>query len=118
MKTILIILTIGITLFTACAKKPTPTKEASNKTELTIEMFKPFLDGKHNINDVQRAFPNPDFFNAGGAFIWATYNLKDGTTLTVGEHYKAEATLKDSDGKVIKTFPFATWAETEKIKKK
>ena len=79
---------------------------------LTIEMFKPYLTKQHSVNDVMRAFPEPYFFNAGGAFIWATYKLSDGTILTVGEHGAASALLKNAEGQVVQRFPFGSEAET------
>lgn len=79
---------------------------------LVLEMFEPYLNERHNINDVMRRFPNPTFFNAGGAFVWATYRLSDGRTLTVGEHVEGNATLKSRSGDVIKRYKFGTCAKT------
>jgi len=77
--------------------------------ELTLDMFLPYLNQQHNINDVQRAFPNPDMFNAGGAFVWMTYKLSDGTSLEVGEHAgHASAKLWGRNGKIIRRFPFGS----------
>ncbi len=116
MKITLITLTFLLIALTGCSAKSKPIEKTDN-TKLTLEKFLPYLDGKHNINDVQKAFPNPTFFNSGGAFIWATYNLEDGTKLTVGEHYKGKSTLSDSNGKVIKIFPFASYRDKEKLNK-
>ena len=86
------------------AKKNVPAVKPA--CPLTIEMFQPYLNEQHNIGDVMKAFPEPSWFNAGGAFTWVTYKLADGTSLTVGEHMKASATLTDAKGEVIKSFPF------------
>jgi hypothetical protein len=85
-------------------KKDVPAAKPAR--QLTIEMFQPYLNEQHNIGDVMKAFPEPSFFNTGGAFTWVTYKLADGTSLTVGEHMKASATLTDAKGEVIKSFPF------------
>lgn len=91
--------------------------QSITKPKWTIEMFKPYLNEDHNINDVQRAFPprprDGDLFWAGGAFIWITYRLSDGSTLIVGEHGAASATLIGPDGSTIGRFPLGICTTNE-----
>ena len=119
MKVARIMLLACIITSVSCSEKPARRQQsdtnpsvAATANALTIEMFKPYLTKQHNINDVMRAFPETHFFNSGGAFIWATYKLSDGTTLTVGEHVYASAILKNAEGQVIQRFPFGSEAET------
>ncbi|MHC4983272.1 MAG: hypothetical protein ACYTF6_08915, partial [Planctomycetota bacterium] len=94
------------------ATQPATRPATGPRNDLTLEMFLPYLNKQHSLNDVMRAFPHPHFYNGGGLFSWATYKLSDGTSLIVGQHGKASATLRNAKGDVIRTFPFGTWNET------